>query len=290
MSTTTLSPEDYLKQITNIIQKEGIRDTFVTQRRLKELNQIYPNNVVIYHSENIRGKCVVYFGRVDKHSSIEAYEFKLGKINKSKQISNALLLDRWEEEFNKTVRKSPHLDEIRDDIVSWADKHKSKKREFKQFLDTLNVYYHYTGQVIVAYKEFNGEWKKIKPIIQLYEPVSLTELIEFGKKKSRECWDRDFTCKVRFVNSYWKNQNATYCPEKKEISFSIYRNAQLDREYILDTMLHEMVHWHLHTTGKMYEDEDFEFIEECLRVGCSLSGDSKAQYAFMEYKQRHKVC
>lgn len=280
--------KEYFKLLANIIQEERLRDTFTTQRRLKELNKQYPSDVVIFHSENVRGRCVVYYGHASNPSLVDTYEFKLGKINKNKEIKKLLCLDQWVREFNQTIRnKKPRLEEIELDIMTWVNKFGDKnKAAVDQFITTFKVYYNYMGQLLISYKEFNNEIKKIKPIIRLYEPVSLDELIEFAKRKSKELWNRDFTCKIKIVNRFWKQQLGAYYPKRREILFSEYINAVLPKEKILDTLLHEMVHWHLHTTGRNFGDEDFEFIEECLKIGCGLSHDSKAQKAYLNYKMQ----
>jgi|GEM_PF-5102969 len=281
---------EYLDKLSQIIINEGLRDTWKTQERLKALNKIHPSDTVIYHSENIRGKCIVYYGSISDLGSIGTYEFKLGKIKKEETISGVLKLKAWENQFNKTIHKQkPNLAMIKEDILNWTKKSKNEKHK-KQFLNTLSVHYKYTGQIIVFYKEFNGEAKKIKPIYKMFEDVSVEELYTYAKTKSKEFWNREFTGTIKYVKTFWNNQLGVYFPEFETIRFSEYMNGTQSKEKIFDTLIHELVHWHLHTSGSKYADEDFEFIEECLRVGCGLSNAAGAQRAYREYlNSKNKV-
>ncbi|OME55500.1 hypothetical protein BSK59_13570 [Paenibacillus odorifer] len=275
--------EEYLKKLSQIVINEGLRDTFKTQKRLIELNKMYSSDTVIYHSDNIRGKCIVYYGSITDPAAIDTYEFKLGKVKKEETISNVLKLNMWEERFNNTIRDGkPTLEYIKSDILIWVNESKNNKYK-KQFIETLNVFYKYTGQIIVLYKEFNGELKRIKPIYKINAGISLEELYTYAKYKSEEFWCREFTGKIMFVKTYWNRQLGVFFPDSETIKFSEYMNGTQTKEKIFDTLVHELVHWHLHTSGKKYRDEDFEFIEECLRVGCGLSDAAGAQRAYRDY-------
>lgn len=289
-----LLAKNYLDKISHIVQTEGTRDNFILQKRLKELNKLYPdsdNEVIIYDSWNTKGICNVYYGFPSNPSSINLYTFKLGRINKKQTIKYILHLKEWEDLFNQEVRDTDYsLYNIKDNIIEWVSKYKISNNDIvSQFLNTLKIYEKYTGQIIVSYKEFNNELIKIKPIIRLYEEVTLDELYEFAKNKSKLLWNREFTCRIEMINTYWKQQLGLYSTDNITIYFSNYKNSEQSKAQIFDTMLHEMVHWHLHTSGQNYSDEDFEFIEECQRVGCALSGDSKAQKAFYNYIQSQKA-
>ncbi|ALS22228.1 SprT-like protein [Paenibacillus naphthalenovorans] len=286
--TRELTPNlEYLEKLSNIIQKDGLRDPWIIQDRLKQLNRQDDTDVVVFDSYNEKGKCIVYYGVKPDLSVIYAYEFKLGKVLKEYKIENILELDKWKQNFDSVIRYSMiTLDDIKNDVLQWVEKYKTRQsRAYKQFIDTLKVYRHYTGQIIVYYKEMNGENKKLKPIVRKYKSISLDDLIEFGKKKSKELWNREFTCKVVFVKAYWNSQLGVYYPHKETIAFSEYMCATMTEDQIYDTMLHEMVHWHLHTSGRNYHDEDFEFIEECLKVGCGLSQSNSARKAYIQYQK-----
>ncbi|MDY0410463.1 SprT family zinc-dependent metalloprotease [Paracerasibacillus soli] len=62
-------------------------------------------------------------------------------------------------------------------------------------------------------------------------------------------------------------------------------NERYSNEEFLNSLLHEMVHWVLHTTGKPFRDDTKEFVEECIRVGASFSKTKTAQRAFKNYSK-----
>lgn len=282
--------EEYLSKLASIIQNEGTKDIFVIKKRLKVLNKP-EDDVIIYECEKKRNMCEIYYGLLSDKSYIDVYKFKLGVIKTEKKISNVLHLKQWEIQFNSTVReKTFSYNDLVNDIKSWVLKYKNTHPNYvKQFLNTLNIYNKYTGQLIIAYYDFNNELHKIKPIIRWYEEVTIEELYDFAKIKSKILWNREFDCKIEIIKQYWSKRLGTYWPNKRCIHFSQYKNANYSKKEILDTLLHEMVHWHLHTTGKNNEDEDFEFIEECLRVGCGLSQDGAAQRAFRKYCEEKQI-
>jgi hypothetical protein len=258
---------------------------------LKEINILYEDNINIYDAMKVKNICTVYYGFKNDNKIIQAYEFKLGKLLKEVKIKNVLRLDEWEKSFNEEVRKTTlTLNDIKKNIISWVSKYKNKNiLEYNQFIETLKVYRKYTDQIIILYQEFNKEIFKIMPIVRLNDNVEVKELYLFARQKSMELWNREFTCLIVMVKTFWKNQLGTYSPNKLTIHFSEYLNSAYSKEKILDTLLHEMVHWHLHTSGQKYDDEDFEFIAECIRIGCGLSLSSKAQKAFINYKEHQKI-
>ncbi|RXZ78093.1 hypothetical protein EBB07_28995 [Paenibacillaceae bacterium] len=280
--------EEYISHLCSKIQQQGLRDVWLISDKLKERNSNDDCDVIVLHVEKVRSACQVYYGLKSNPSAIGRYDFKLKSNPKSESVCALLKLKEWESVFSSTIRDEQYtLNDLRLDVADWVEKLKNVHlKSHNHFFETLKVYLHYTGQPIVSFREQNGELKKIKPIIRKHKGVTLDELYEFGKEKSLEFWNRDFTCKITLVKTYWKDQLGVYYPDRETIAFSEHMNATQSKKKVLDTMLHEMVHWHLHTSGKEYDDEDFGFIEECLRVGCGLSQSSSARRAYVMYKSK----
>ncbi|PKG23965.1 SprT family zinc-dependent metalloprotease [Niallia nealsonii] len=72
---------------------------------------------------------------------------------------------------------------------------------------------------------------------------------------------------------------------KPVIEMSEVVNQSSAREDVFDTLLHEMVYCHLHTTGQPYNDENLNFIEECYKVGVSIRETKAAQKALEKFEK-----
>lgn len=124
---------------------------------------------------------------------------------------------------------------------------------------------------------------KVKVNMDPKSNLNLEDLILFAKRKSFELWKRDFDIEILLVNTRWKRMKGCYVVNFKTgvnyIKMSKHRNSEFTESEVYDTLLHEMVHWHLHTSGKPFGDGDKEFVEEILRVGSSFSGTNKAKKA-----------
>ena len=118
--------------------------------------------------------------------------------------------------------------------------------------------------------------------------MNLDELYVAANEMCRKHWGIEFTGKITLTNRRWTRTQGRFRWWKKEpgrcqIEMSAKTNAGLSREAVMDTLLHELVHWRLYTAGSPYSDQDPEFIAECLRVGASLSGARYAQNAYQRY-------
>jgi len=118
--------------------------------------------------------------------------------------------------------------------------------------------------------------------------MELEELKQHANSLCQKHWGVDYTGEIKLVNREWKRKNAHFetsllDPNHKVIVFSKKRNAKRSKEAILKTLLHELVHWRLHCLKLPARDTDQEFIEECIRVGASISGTKSAQEAHRKF-------
>ncbi|WP_010494984.1 hypothetical protein [Paenibacillus elgii] len=116
--------------------------------------------------------------------------------------------------------------------------------------------------------------------------LTLDELYAAANEMCRRHWGVDYTGTIELVNREWKAAEARYGwrgTEYRAIRMSRKTNARLTREDVLGNLLHELVHWRLHTLGVPFDDTDDEFIAECLRVDAPLSYAKGAQQAYRTY-------
>ncbi|MGG3803140.1 SprT-like domain-containing protein [Metabacillus fastidiosus] len=121
-------------------------------------------------------------------------------------------------------------------------------------------------------------------------PPTLNELYEFARQKAKELWNREFDISIVLYKRKWRRRLAAYCvyldgSQKPFIKMSQIVNQSRTRKEIFDILLHEMVHWHLHTTGQPFSDGDQNFVAECLKVGAPISEVQKAQKALKKFKE-----
>ena len=116
------------------------------------------------------------------------------------------------------------------------------------------------------------------------------DLVNYAQRFAKEHWDRDFDIRIELVNRNWRRKLASYHYNKKTgdkfIRMSKVVNKRYSTEEVLKCLLHEMVHWVLHTIGKPFRDDSKEFVEECVRVGASFSKTKAAQSAFNSYSKQ----
>lgn len=105
-----------------------------------------------------------------------------------------------------------------------------------------------------------------------------------------EHWGVEFTGTVRLVNYRWSCTNGRYRGDRRtglqEIKMSAIRNAERTPDEVRKTLLHELVHWRLHSQELPSRDTDDEFIVECLRVGASISRARSAWAAYEAYLKK----
>lgn len=122
--------------------------------------------------------------------------------------------------------------------------------------------------------------------------MSKFEEMERGlyKEAYRLCikwWGVPFTGYIEVKNRRWKRTNAQFSPSTCTIKFCSHKNSRRTKEQITKTLLHELVHWRLYTTGVPYRDNDKEFVKEALRVGASFSAVKTAVKAREKYEEYH---
>jgi len=118
--------------------------------------------------------------------------------------------------------------------------------------------------------------------------MTLEELYDHANRLCRKHWSTNFTGKIELVNRDWKRRIGYftgYDDGATILRFSRKVNARLPRSEVLDTLLHELVHWYLFTQGLPCGDGDEDFVKEALRVGAPISGTREAQRAAYQYKK-----
>ena len=113
--------------------------------------------------------------------------------------------------------------------------------------------------------------------------IDLKALYAFAKEQAQLHWQREFDIEIELVDRKWSATGGMYIRNtetgRKWIRMSKLMNKARTWEQVQATLLHEMVHWHMHTSGLPYHDEDVDFAMECLRVGASISRTKRAQHA-----------
>lgn len=129
--------------------------------------------------------------------------------------------------------------------------------------------------------------------------LTLDELYAAANEMCRKWWGVDYTGKIELTRRPWRRTNGVCRYRKNDsgyvvtIVMSEKRNAERTRDEVLETLLHELVHWRLFTDGlsrdgiayakRVSRDDSPEFVRECLRVGAPFSGTKSAQYAAKLY-------
>ncbi|MFE6075644.1 SprT-like domain-containing protein [Paenibacillus sp. NPDC057886] len=75
----------------------------------------------------------------------------------------------------------------------------------------------------------------------------------------------------------WKRNVGYYCNDIETIVFSSQVNKRKSEREIKKILLHELVHWYLHTTGQRFRDSDERFARELIRVGLGKQHNSDEQ-------------
>ncbi|MFK4304290.1 hypothetical protein ABH892_004430 [Paenibacillus sp. RC254] len=116
-------------------------------------------------------------------------------------------------------------------------------------------------------------------------------LFSIANELARKHWGVDYTGTLVLVNRPWRNRwacfrSTTEDDSLREVRMSAVVNASRSEEAVIGSLLHELVHWRLCTSGLPYSDTDYGFIAECLRVGAPISRARSAQEAYQRFKQR----
>jgi len=75
----------------------------------------------------------------------------------------------------------------------------------------------------------------------------------------------------------WDNYSGFYCANIESIVMNNERNKDFTLRTVKRILLHELVHWRLHTTRQPYRDSDVEFAKELIRVGLGRRHNSDEQ-------------
>jgi predicted SprT family Zn-dependent metalloprotease len=117
-----------------------------------------------------------------------------------------------------------------------------------------------------------------------YDEQYLRKMAEYY---ARKYWGVKLTCPIVFVNREWKSTYAYFQCNKETRECKIVMSHKVNERRpitdVLATLKHELAHWYLWSTGKPHDDDDEEFIRECLRIGASISQTRKAQLAYRRY-------
>lgn len=214
-------------------------------------------------------------------------------MDDKKDIVNFLELKKWSKSiFEKKIKSKKKIEESFIKHIKSLNLNKLDK-------DAILKSIHLIDGNKLLFRLSDGKLKKVtlkknysQKNNKVLSDVSLYELYCFAREKSMEFWGREFDIEIELVNTYWKNQNGSYIyyiqEDRSVIRMSSKRNMYRSKEQVLSTLLHEMVHWHLHTIGLPYHDDDKEFIEEIQRVGSHISGTKKAQKAFNDLEKLKK--
>ncbi|WP_263560522.1 hypothetical protein [Paenibacillus polymyxa] len=115
-------------------------------------------------------------------------------------------------------------------------------------------------------------------------------LFSIANDLARKHWGVDYTGTLVLVNRPWRRILACFrfnnATGLQEIRMSAHENAARSEEDVIGSLLHELVHWRLLSLGLPYNDTDYEFISECLRVDAPISQARSAQEAYRRFKQR----
>lgn len=121
-----------------------------------------------------------------------------------------------------------------------------------------------------------------------------TRLLALANTLAWRHWGVEYTGALRLTNRNWTRMEACYawCADLadmsvQEIRMSVPVNTRIGEVRAEGNLLHELVHWRLHTTGQPFDDVDDTFIAECLRVGAPLSMGRREQAAYRLYRMKN---
>lgn len=118
-----------------------------------------------------------------------------------------------------------------------------------------------------------------------------SRLLTLANELARRHWGVEYTGTIRLTRRYWSRMEACYAwshdLSRQEIRMSTAGNVEVGPDATEANLLHELVHWRLHTLGVPFDDVDDEFIAECLRVGAPISEGRREQVAYRLYLRIH---
>ncbi|MFB5759011.1 SprT-like domain-containing protein [Paenibacillus medicaginis] len=101
--------------------------------------------------------------------------------------------------------------------------------------------------------------------------VTLEWLNKQAKQLVKKHWNLNeiptITIDLERKDLNWTTAVGYYCNDIKTIAFNSEVNKRRTEREIKRTLLHELCHWYLHTTGQKFRDSDERFAREMIRVG-----------------------
>jgi hypothetical protein len=125
--------------------------------------------------------------------------------------------------------------------------------------------------------------------------ATVDDLYQWANKLAQKYWGVDYDAIIELKNRIWKNINGRFLASRNVpgadkipsiIQMCTKRNSERTTVEVRLTLLHELVHWRLYTTGIPHRDTNNQFIAECFRVGASISKATRAQRAFEAYQAK----
>lgn len=232
---------------------------------------------ITYHDR----KYIVYYWTADDTVKVKSYEFKLPQAKKYDKWAIELNFKEWLKNIESKIYTE---DEIKNhsyfhsSLIEWINK-SNQNHPIKNNITNGTI----DKQPILFWRDELGKLYCMK-LKLIMEELTLDSLYLLANQKSLEFWNRKFTGKIIIHNKKWKRLAGQYRPSTKTIELSNIRNNQLGVKESYDMLLHELVHWHLHTSNTPYDDTDKEFIEECLKWNIGLSYANDAKIAYKNYK------
>ena len=124
--------------------------------------------------------------------------------------------------------------------------------------------------------------------------LELQQLYFYAKVQAMRWWNRKFDIEIKLTDARWRTQLGCYTYSvdnsiQPYIKMSTAVNTRLSEEEKFGTLMHEMVHWHLQTSGLPFRDTDEAFVLECMRVGAPFSGAKNAKKAASKAMNNHNI-
>ena len=135
------------------------------------------------------------------------------------------------------------------------------------------------------------------------ETITQERVNSYARELSRAHFGVECDIPVVLVNKKWKTQNASFGFKRVDVfdyadgDDGVYREEiqpieirlskpkceEMGRNWTIDRIKHELVHWWLCVSGKPFADDTKEFVQEAIRIGAPISRTKKAMEAAVKY-------